>query len=203
MSGPAVRSRIPELRRARDAAQRGRDVLEQKLELLRREWTRRRELRDRARSAAESRVAEALESTRDARIETGRAALAAAALAQPPAPPIDCSWTRVAGVRIPALHAPDRSFRALYGTAGTAESVDRAAQRSCAAFAALVTLASEEAAVEALRRATLKTLRRVNALDHAVLPQIRRELHEISSALEEEERDEGLRRKAWLSGDKE
>ena len=49
-----------------------------------------------------------------------------------------------------------------------------------------------------MRRATLRTLRRVNALDNAVLPQIRRELREIAAALEEDEREESSRRKVWL-----
>lgn len=199
MSGPAVRSRLPELRRARDAAQRGRDVLEQKLELLRREWAKRRELRERARLVAESRLMEAVKAAREARIELGRAAVAAAALAQPRAPEIEWSWTRITGVRVPALRALPRPFRALYGTGGTAASLDTAAESSAKAVAALVSLAAEDAAARALRRATLKTLRRVNALDHAVLPQIRRDLRQIAAALEEDERDESIRRNAWLA----
>lgn len=199
MSGPAVRSRLPELRRARDAAERGRDVLEQKLELLRREWAKRRELRERARLVAERRVAEAMKAAREARIELGRGAVAAAALAQPRAPPIEWSWTRITGVRVPALRASSVPFRAFYGAGGTAASLDAAAEAAAAAVAALVALAAEDAAAKALRRATLKTLRRVNALDHAVLPQIRRDLREIAAALEEDERDESIRRNAWLA----
>jgi len=49
-----------------------------------------------------------------------------------------------------------------------------------------------------MRPATVRTLRRVNALDNAVLPQIRRELREIAAALEEDEREESSRRKVWL-----
>ncbi|HET9752898.1 MAG TPA: V-type ATP synthase subunit D [Myxococcales bacterium] len=199
MSGPAVRSRLPELRRARDAAERGRDVLEQKLELLRREWARRRELRERASMVAESRLLEAVKAAREARIEVGRGAMTAAALAQPKAPEIEWSWTRITGVRVPALRASARPFRALYGTGGTAASLDTAAEAAGAALTALVALAAEDAAAKALRRATLKTLRRVNALDHAVLPQIRRDLREIAAALEEDERDESIRRNAWLA----
>lgn len=199
MSKPAVRSRLPELRRARDAAERGRDVLEQKLELLRREWARRRELRERASMVAESRLLEAVKAAREARIEVGRGAMTAAALAQPKAPEIEWSWTRITGVRVPALRASARPFRALYGTGGTAASLDTAAEAAGAALTALVALAAEDAAAKALRRATLKTLRRVNALDHAVLPQIRRDLREIAAALEEDERDESIRRNAWLA----
>ena len=198
MSGRAIRSRLQELRQAKEAAQRGRDVLEQKLELLRREWDRRRALREEAARVAEGKLRSAREALRKARVELGRDAVDAAALAQPGAPPIEWKWERLAGVRLPSLAAPARKFHAQYGAGGTSAALDDAAVAFQEAFAALVALASHEAACSALRRATLRTLRRVNALDHAVLPQIRRELRDIASALEEDEREESSRRKIWM-----
>ncbi len=198
MSGRAIRSRIQELRQARDAAQRGRDVLEQKLELLRREWDRRRALREEAARLAEGKLRTAREALQKARIEVGRDAVDASALAQPPAPAIEWRWERLAGVRVPALSAPSRPFHACYGTGGSSGALDEAAAAFTEAFAALVALASQEAACSSLRRSTLRTLRRVNALDNAVLPQIRRELRDIAAALEEDEREESSRRKVWL-----
>lgn len=198
MSGRAIRSRLPELRQAKDAAQRGRDVLEQKLELLRREWDRRRALRDEAARVAEGKLRVAREALKQARIELGRAAVEATALAQPPAPPVEWKWERLAGVRLPSLAIKPRPFRAQYGAGGTSGPLDAAAAAYPEAFFALVELSSHEAASAALRRATLRTLRRVNALDNAVLPQIRRELRDIAAALEEDEREESSRRKVWL-----
>jgi V/A-type H+-transporting ATPase subunit D len=198
MSGRATRSRLQELRQARDAAQRGHDVLEQKLELLRREWDRRRALRDDAARIAEKKVRAAREGLRQARIELGRAAIDAAALAQPPAPAIEWSWERLAGVRLPSLASKLRPFHAAYGPGGTSAALDGAAAAFVDTLAALVGLSSQEAASSALKRATLRTLRRVNALDNAVLPQIRRELRDIAASLEEDEREESSRRKVWL-----
>lgn len=198
MSGRAIRSRLQELRQWKEAAQRGRDVLEQKLELLRREWDRRRALREEAARVAETKLRVAREALRRARIELGRSAVDAVALAQPAAPPIEWKWERLAGVRLPSLTAPSRRFHASYGTGGSSASLDAAGAAFEEAYAALVALASHEAACSALRRATLRTLRRVNALDHAVLPQIRRELRDIADALEEDEREESSRRKVWL-----
>jgi V/A-type H+-transporting ATPase subunit D len=198
MSGRATRSRLQELRQAKDAAQRGHDVLEQKLELLRREWDRRRARRDDAARIAEKKLRAAREALRQARIELGRATVDAAALAQPPAPPIEWTWERLAGVRLPSLASKARPFHAAYGPGGTSAALDGAAAAFPEAFTALVELSSQEAACAALRRATLRTLRRVNALDNAVLPQIRRELREIAAALEEDEREESSRRKVWL-----
>ncbi len=198
MSGRATRSRLQELRQAKEAAQRGHDVLEQKLELLRREWDRRRSLRDEAAAIAEAKLRAARDALRQARVELGRAAIDAAALAQPPAPPIEWKWERLAGVRLPSLASKARPFHARYGASGSSAAVDAAAAAFPEAFAALVELASHESASAALRRATLRTLRRVNALDNAVLPQIRRELRDIAAALEEDEREESSRRKVWL-----
>jgi V/A-type H+-transporting ATPase subunit D len=198
VSGRAIRSRLQELRQSKDAAQRGRDVLEQKLELLRREWDRRRALRDEAARVAEGKLRAAREALQAARIELGRSAIDAAALAQPPAEPIEWRWERLAGVRLPSLLAGPRRFHAAYGAGGTSASLDASAAAFEDAFAALVALAAHEAACSALRRATLRTLRRVNALDHAVLPQIRRELRDIADALEEDEREESSQRKVWL-----
>jgi V/A-type H+-transporting ATPase subunit D len=198
MSGRAIRSRLQELRQAREAAERGRDVLEQKLELLRREWERRRALREEAARQAETKLRLAREALRLARIDLGRLAVDAAALAQPAAPAVEWRWERLAGVRLPALATKPRPFRAAFGTGGSSASLDAAAAGFSDAYAALVALSSHEAAVAALRRATLRTLCRVNALDHAVLPQIRRELREIAAALEEDEREESSRRKAWM-----
>ena len=41
-------------------------------------------------------------------------------------------------------------------------------------------------------------MRRVNALDMLVLPELSRQIHAVAGALEEEERDEAVRRNQWL-----
>jgi hypothetical protein len=63
------------------------------------------------------------------------------------------------------------------------------------ALTALAALAAEDAAVRGLRLALRRTARRLNALDHVVLPQIAGEIHGIVTTLEEDDRDEAARRK--------
>ena len=198
MSGRAVRSRLLELRRERESARRGREVMEQKLELLRRELLRRWALREDERDALARELMPARTAVREARIELGRNAVEAAALAQPAAPEI--SWLRstLVGVEVPRLEAPAVKFRACYGPGGTAASLDEAAGRFAALLPALVKLASEEAALRALRRGLRQTARRLNALEKAILPRLDREMRELTSALEEEEREEGSRRRALV-----
>lgn len=199
MSGRAVRSRLLELRQARDAARRGREVLEQKLELLRRELQRRTALRDEKRAALGRQLREARESLREARIDLGRGAVESAALAQPEAPAI--SWQRgtVVGVEVPRLIAQPPRFRPRYGPGGTAPSLDKAGAAFTDLFHPLVALATEEAAVRSLRRGLKQTARRLNALEKAILPGLEREMKELTAALEEEDREEGTRRKVWLA----
>ena len=198
MSGRAVRSRLLDLRQSREAARRGREVLEQKLELLRRELQRRTALRDERRVALRRSLQAARDLLREARIELGRRALESAALAQPEAPEV--AWQRgtVVGVEVPRLHAPVARFRPRYGPGGTAPSLDKAGEAFTDLLQPLIVLATEEAAVRSLRRGLRQTARRLNALEKAILPALDREMRELTAALEEEEREESTRRKVWL-----
>ena len=198
MSGRAVRSRLIELREAREAARRGREVLEQKLELLRTELQRRSALRDQRRSELAAELRPAREAVEVARIELGHRAVEAAALAQPEAAP--CSWTvgRVAGVEVPRLDWPVKPFERRYGPGGTSASLDAAAARFCRLLPRIVALAGEEAAVRGLRWGLQRTARRLNALEKAVLPSLEIELSDLGAALAEEEREDSFRRKLWI-----
>lgn len=198
MSGRAVRSRLLELRQARDAARRGREVLEQKLELLRRELQRRTALRAEKRAALERDLRSARDALREARIELGRLVVESAALAQPPAPEI--AWQRgtVVGVEVPRLIAQAAKFRPRYGPGGTAPSLDAAGAAFAGLRQPLIELATEEAAVASLRRGLRQTARRLNALEKAILPALEQEMKDLTSALEEEDREESSRRKIWM-----
>jgi len=198
MSGRAVRSRLLELRREREAARRGREVLEQKLELLRRELLRRTALRGEKRALLARELTPAREALREARIELGRGAVESSALAQPEPPEISWQRTTLVGVEVPRLSAPAAQFHPRYGPGGTAASLDDAAGRFTALLPALLALATEEAAVRALRRGLRQTARRLSALEKAILPRLDREMRELTAALEEEEREESSRRKVWM-----
>jgi V/A-type H+-transporting ATPase subunit D len=74
-------------------------------------------------------------------------------------------------------------------------ALDRAGAAFVDAVEKLVALAAEDVVVRQLRAALARTARRLNALDHVVLPGIAGDIRAISSALEEEERDEATRRR--------
>ncbi len=66
----------------------------------------------------------------------------------------------------------------------------------------LAELAQAELAVRNFARALARTNRRLNALEMIVLPDIEREIRDVASAIEEDERDEAFRRKRWFQARK-
>jgi len=194
----ADRSRLASLREERQAALAGRDALEQKLELLRRELLQRTARRDRLRTDVARALGDARAALRSATVEVGIDAVEAAALAQPEIAAVAVRVESAVGVPVPRLTGTAEPFRACYGPAGTAASLDAAGRAHAAALPLLWALASEEAAVRALRRGQRRTARLLNALEKAILPALDRELRAIATSLEEEERQESVRRLAWL-----
>lgn len=200
MTRGAFRSRLVELRRTLDDARRGREVLERKRELLL------RELRRRAAAVTEERrrLAGALAAARhllaDARVELGGPSLDAAILAQPETAAVDARPAMLLGVPLTRLSARPATFTPRYGATTTAVSLGDAGAAFTALVPELARLADDQAALAAVRRGLWKTARRLSALDKAVIPRLAREVREVGAALEEEERDEALRRKRWLEG---
>lgn len=194
----ANRSRLLELRADLAAAQSGREVLEQKRELLlaalRTAVERGRHARQAARAAlmlARSRVAEA-------RAAMGTVAVEAALLAQPETATVQRRAGSVVGVPVPSLALQAQPFRPRYGPLGASEALDLAGVAWQEALAALVRHAEAELQRRALRHGLARTARRLGALETIVLPRLRAELRETAAALDEEERDESLRRRRWL-----
>ncbi len=198
MSG-ASRSRLLELRAALDAATRGRDVLERKRELYLHELRRRTAELVEERRRVEPALAASRELLGRARVELGRANVEAAVLAQPEVATVDLRAASILGTRVPRLVAVALAFRPAYGLASTAASLDAAGASFAAMLAPLARLAELEGTVSALRRGLRKTARRLVALERVLIPGYQAELHEVLSGLEEDERDEAVRRRAWLA----
>ena len=199
MIGSATRSRLFELRRERLAAVRSAELLDRKREVLLREIARRERLRDELREVVATHYAEARQRLAIARVELVLPAIEAAALAQPMRFEITHRITSVMGVRIPQLSAKVEPYRAFYGAAATAESLDECGAAFTALIPHLVALAQEESAVVRLSAAMKKTNKLLNALQKVVLPRIEREIHAIVDGIEEDERDEAVRRRVAVA----
>lgn len=197
MSG-AVRSMQVELRRRLEAANRGRDVLEQKRELILRELHVRRQAAAETRVRARTLIEHAHRPLISARIELGTLGVEAAVLAQPETASVEWRRGTLMGIELPKLTMRPNPFVPRYGPAATCGHLDQAGAAFAAVLPELVRLAQEELAVRALRRGLSQTTRRLSALEQVVIPQLERDLRELLAALEEEDRDEFLRRKRWL-----
>jgi H(+)-transporting ATP synthase subunit D len=195
MIGSATRSRLFELRRDRAAAKRSAELLDRKREVLLREIARRERLRDEMRAVAATHGADARKKLDLARVELGLPAIEAAALAQPARHQITGQTVAVMGIRIPQLAVSVEPYRAFYGAATTAESLDECGAAFTALLPHLVALAQEEAAVMRLTVAMKKTTKLLNALQKVVLPRIERDIRAIVEGIEEDERDEAVRRR--------
>jgi len=198
MNGTATRSRLFELRRDRSAAQHSAELLDRKREVLLREIARRERLRDNLRAVVAAKYAEAQLRLRMARVELGIPAIEAATLAQPVRQTIERRDLSVMGVRIPQLSATVGPYRAFYGAAATAESLDECGAAFTELLPHVVALAQEEIAVARLSVAMRKTTKLVNALQKVVLPRIERDIRAIVDGIEEDERDDAIRRRVGI-----
>ena len=199
MIGSTSRSRLYELRRDRVAAIRSAELLERKREVLLRETSRRAARRDALRAAVAVAYARASRLLAIARVELGSEAVAAAALAQPEAYTIEPREASVMGVRVPDLAVTTLPFRPAYGAASTRQSLDDAARAFHELLPEILRLAVAERAVSRLRMALRKTTKLVNALQKIVIPRLESEIRTTVDCIEEEERDEGVRRKVRMA----
>jgi V/A-type H+-transporting ATPase subunit D len=199
MIGAATRSRLFELRRDRGAAQRSAELLDRKREVLLREIARRERLRHNLRDVVSAGLAEAHRRLRVARVELGLEGVEAATLAQPKVLSIERRDLSVMGVRLPQLSVTVPLFRASYGAAVTAESLDECGAAFRALIPQIVELAQEEIAVTRMSAAMRKTTKLLNALQKVLLPRIERDIRAIVDGLEEDERDDAVRRRVAIT----
>lgn len=194
MIGSAIRSRLFELRRDRQAAQRSAELLDHKREALLREILRRDRKRAALRTASDDACRQARARLSVARMELGLDGVESAAMAQSARFTLRHRTTSVMGVRIAQIEGTYGPYRPEYGAAATSESLDEAGAAFGELLPHIVQLAEQETAIRRLRSAMRKTSRLLNALRKVLLPHIEREIRRTIEGIEEEERDEFVRR---------
>ena len=182
-------------------ASKGRDILQEKLDALVIEHARlSKELEDMA-VTIRKQMQGACEALQLAGIMTGWARLEELALSCVKIPEPAVSSSQVMGVRVPELTMPDmpghghfRSQRG-YSISGTSGQVDEAAMRFESVIESLIVYASLEGKMDRISFEMNRTRRRVNALEHLVIPRLVRTMRYIEIRLEEREREDLFRRK--------
>ena len=110
---------------------------------------------------------------------------------------LDYTLENVMSVEIPKFtfhtRTPDKNDIFSYGFAFTSSDLDGAVQSLSDIFPAMLQLAEREKACQLMAAEIGKTRRRVNALEHVVIPRLQENIKYISMKLDENERSTQIR----------
>jgi V/A-type H+-transporting ATPase subunit D len=101
---------------------------------------------------------------------------------------VQVSYKNVMSVNTPRFDLPEQTIRLSYGLASSPGSLDVALERFSRIIRRLVELAAEEKGLKLMSLEIERTRRRVNALEHVMIPSFTEAIRSISMKLEENER---------------
>jgi V/A-type H+-transporting ATPase subunit D len=179
-------------------ASQGRDLLEQKRTALLKEFRRTADVALERSDALEASAANASQSLARAEAVAGAEAVRSAALASRGSFNLGVSTTTVMGVRVPLIEQKGAARSMLergYSIVGTSINVDETAAAFEGEVEAIIRLAETELRLLRLGSEVQRTSRRLNALDHLLIPRLESERNFIQMALDERERADHFRLK--------
>jgi len=191
-----TRMELLTLRKRRDIAERGRDLLREKLDALMVEFFEQVRQISELRERSHSLLREAYTLFSEAQMMHGLRNLERIAIGVEDRYALDAKTRNVIGVALPDIRmivAPLKS--APYNLLATSAKLDEATMKMSEALKAIADLSSVEAATRKLAHAIASTKRRVNSLDYVVLPRVVRSIRYIQMHLEEREREDFFRLK--------
>ncbi|MEA4871323.1 MAG: V-type ATP synthase subunit D [Synergistaceae bacterium] len=97
-------------------------------------------------------------------------------------------FVNIMSVRAPSFELPEQKIELNYGLGTSPGSLDIALEQFLKLMPRLVKLAAEEKALRSMALEIERTRRRVNALEHVMIPSFVEAIHSISMKLEEMER---------------
>jgi V/A-type H+-transporting ATPase subunit D len=184
------------LRRRRVIAERGRDLLREKLDALMIEFFQFVREINTLRAKAQTLLAEAYESFIDAQMAMGYMKLEQNSVAVDDRFSIDSKTRNVIGVTIPYIQVTAKPLKGFpYNVYDTSITLDEATIKMAEAVKAIAELSSAEAAVKKLAEAIAATKRRVNSLEYVIIPRMVGTIRYIEMHLEEAEREDFFRLK--------
>jgi|YelNatPaOPRAMG01_1025707.scaffolds.fasta_scaffold12451_2 V/A-type H+-transporting ATPase subunit D len=186
---PTTKANLLRLKEDLELAQEGRQLLDEKREIILRELFSHLEDLRRSRAEAESALAAAYTELSDACLALGREQVARAGLAAPPPAEITAQERSLFGVVLPLLSWEPDGGAPPWGLLGTSLELDLARERFLAAMRRLVEQAELEIAFRRLAVELRKTQKRVNALQNLLIPQYQQTVSYMESGLEERERE--------------
>jgi V/A-type H+-transporting ATPase subunit D len=179
-------------------ASQGRDLLEQKRAALMKEFMRTADIALEHSDALQVSAADANRSLAQSESIAGAEAVRSAALASRGGFKLEVTTRSVMGVRVPYIEQKSASRSLLergYSIVGTSISIDETASAFEREVEAIIRLAEIELRLSQLGNEIQRTSRRLNALDHFLIPRLKAERNFIQMALDERERADHFRLK--------
>jgi V/A-type H+-transporting ATPase subunit D len=191
-----TRMELLTLRKRRKIAERGRDLLREKLDALMIEFF--QFVREIAtlRQKAQQLLAEAYEEFVEAQMTMGSMKLEQTSVGVEDRFSIETKTRNVIGVTIPYIQVMLKPVSVFpYNPYDTSIKLDEATLKMADAIKAIAELSSAEAAVKKLAEAIAATKRRVNSLEYVIIPRMLATIRYIEMHLEEAEREDFFRLK--------
>jgi V/A-type H+/Na+-transporting ATPase subunit D len=179
-------------------AEQGRELLEQKRSALMRELLREAESALAGSDALHRAAAEARQALARAEVVAGPEAVRSAAMATRGELALEVRTTNVMGVSVPVIEQKRVARPVLgrgYSPTGTSVTIDEAASAFEAEVETIIQLAQSQLRMARLAAEIQSTSRRVNALEHVLIPRLTAERDYIQMALDEAERADHFRLK--------
>ncbi len=191
-----TRMELLTLRKRRAIAERGRDLLREKLDALMIEFF--QFVREIAalRTKAQGLLAQAYDDFVEAQMAMGYMKLEQTSIGVDDRFTIETKTRNVIGVTIPYIQVNVKPLTGFpYNVYDTSITLDEATLKMADAIKAIAELSSAEAAVKKLAEAIAATKRRVNSLEYVVIPRMLATIRYIEMHLEEAEREDFFRLK--------
>ena len=184
------------LRKRRKIAERGRDLLREKLDALMIEFFQFVREITALRSKAQKLLTEAYDDFVEAQMAIGSVRLEQTSVGVEDRFTIETKARNVIGVTIPYIQVTLKPLSAFpYNPYDTSIKLDEATLKMAEAIKAIAELSSAEAAVKKLAEAIASTKRRVNSLEYVIIPRMLATIRYIEMHLEEAEREDFFRLK--------
>lgn len=191
-----TRMELLTLRKRRKIAERGRDLLREKLDALMIEFFQFVREINALRAKAHDLLARSYGSFVEAQMAMGYTKLAQSSIGVEDRFEIESKSRNIIGVTIPYIQVNLRPLAGFpYDAYDTSVTLDDATLKMAEAIKAIAELSSAEAAVKKLAEAIASTKRRVNSLEYVVIPRMIATIRYIEMHLEEAEREDFFRLK--------
>lgn len=193
-----TRGELLKLKRRIDLAKRGHELLREKRDALVTEFFDNLDMLRGKREVVEEKLEEAFEALVEARVTSGNLDLERAADASTRGIDVDVDSRNIMGVRVPVVESENVERKITergYSFQQTSGAIDEAAEKFEEALQSVLELAEAEEIVKLLAQEIEKTKRRVNSLEHVLIPRLEDSKEYIEMRLEEQEREDKFRLK--------